>query len=59
MTAWEMENIKGFYFDGKPVCPACIADDEMGVVATLQIITPEELKKKDHPIYCDRCKARL
>lgn len=59
MSVWEMENIKGFMFDGKYICPACIDDEEMGEVETMQIVTRDELGKKDYAIYCYRCKARL
>lgn len=59
MGVWEMENIKGFMFDGKYICPACIDDEEIDDVATMQIVTRDELEKKDRTIYCDRCEARL
>jgi len=59
MNVWEMENIKGYVLDGNYVCPACIRNDEIAEVETMEIITKGDLEKSDRAVYCDRCKARL
>lgn len=59
MNIWKMEDIKGFILDGKHICPACINDEEMGDVATMQIFSRKQLEDSGRAIYCDRCGARL
>ena len=59
MTAWALENIKGFLFDGKCVCSACIQDERVDDMKTMQLVTRDELQKMEKRLYCDRCGAGL
>ena len=59
MAVIKEEDIVGYDFGDETVCTDCVTEEEDDEAEFDEIITEDDLEKKDERVFCNRCNERI
>jgi len=59
MAAIKVENIIGYYINGKVVCCDCVEDSELENIKQSDVIMIDDVEDCDTLYFCDGCELQI